>query len=83
VTLIAALVAEGVAWVLFAGELAWGFYVVLAAVGAALVGLFLGAWFSRSVTRRLGCALEVSRAWMRGNLSLRIAGPVADDVGMS
>jgi len=53
---------------------------LLVAFGAALAGLPLGAWASWSVTRRLMRVLEASRAWMRGNLSLRIADPVADDL---
>lgn len=82
VTLAAVIVAEVMAWVLFAGELAWWPNAVLVTAGSALVGLLLGAWASRGVTRRLNHALEVSRAWMRGNLSLRIVDPVADDAGL-
>jgi signal transduction histidine kinase len=54
----------------------------LVTAGAALAGLALGAWASRSVTHRLGRALETSRAWLRGNLSLRIADPTPDDLGL-
>jgi signal transduction histidine kinase len=57
------------------------FTLALAAGGAALAGL-LSAWAGRSVTRRLGRAREISRAWLYGNLSLRIADPVHDDVGL-
>jgi signal transduction histidine kinase len=60
----------------------WGLHVALVAAGAALAGLLLGAWASRRVTRRLRRALEVSRAWLRGNLSLRIADPTTDDLGL-
>ena len=82
VTLAAVLVAEGMALALIAGRPSQGLRVLLVTIGAALVGLLLGALVSRSVTRRLARALEVSRAWMRGNLSLRIADPVADDLGL-
>jgi signal transduction histidine kinase len=60
----------------------WGLHVTLVAAGAALAGLLLGAWASRRVTRRLRRALEISRAWLRGNLSLRIADPTTDDLGL-
>jgi len=60
----------------------WGLHVALVAAGAALAGLLLGAWASRRVTRRLRRALEISRAWLRGNLSLRIADPTTDDLGL-
>jgi signal transduction histidine kinase len=90
VTVAAILVAEGAAL----GSLAliaqrpvftragWGLHVGLVTAVAGLVGLVLGAWASRGVARRLGRALEVSRAWLRGNLSLRLADPASDDVGL-
>ena len=59
----------------------WGVHVALVAGGATLAGLALGAWASRRVTRRLGRALEISRAWLRGNLSLRIADHTPDELG--
>ena len=60
----------------------WSLSVALVTSGAALAGLLLGAWASRPITRRLGRALEICRAWLRGNLSLRIADPIADDLGL-
>lgn len=51
------------------------------AVLAGLIGWPLGAWASRHFTRRLQRTLETSRAWLRGNLALRIADPVPDDLG--
>jgi signal transduction histidine kinase len=90
VTLAAVLIAEGVVL----GGLAlmargptftqanWGLNVALIAVGTALLGLLLGAWVSRRLTRRLERVFEISRAWLRGNLSLRIADPIADDLGL-
>ncbi|HUV90284.1 MAG TPA: histidine kinase, partial [Anaerolineae bacterium] len=56
-------------------------HVLLVALVAALVGALLGAWASRSVTRRLRYALETAQAWLRGNLSPRIADPTPDDLG--
>ncbi len=46
-----------------------------------LIGWPLGVWASRPFIRRLRHALEMSRAWLRGNLALRIADPVPDDLG--
>ena len=60
----------------------WGLNAVLLTLGAALAGLLLGAWASRPVTRRLQRTIEISRAWLRGNLALRIADPNADDLGL-
>jgi len=90
VTLAAILIAEGMALVALAlitrqpvfTQTTWGIHVTLVTISAAPAGLMLGAWASRSVTHRLRRALEVSRAWMRGNLSLRIADPSADDLGL-
>lgn len=76
-TLLAVLVVSVIAWA--ARQTA--FTLALAAGGAALAGL-LSAWAGRSVTRRLGHAREISRAWLHGNLSLRIADPLHDDVGL-
>jgi methyl-accepting chemotaxis protein len=76
-TLLAILVVSVIAWA--AHQTA--FTLALAAGGAALAGL-LGAWAGRSVARRLGRAREISRAWLHGNLSLRIADPIHDDVGL-
>ncbi len=86
VTLAAVLIAEGVAlgiMSLFTFERpAGGVHIVLVATVAALAGLLLGAWASRSVTHRVQNILQVSRAWLRGNLSLRVADPGADDLGL-
>jgi len=82
VTLTAVLVAEGIAVALIAPQPIGGLNLALVIIVAALAGLLLGAWASRPVVRRVGRALEVSQAWLRGNLSLRIADPVSDDVGL-
>ncbi len=85
VTLAAIIIAEVivmrvVAWI---GRQPTGsFHLALIIVSATVPGLLLGAWASRSVVRRVGRALEVSQAWLRGNLSLRIADPVSDDLGL-
>lgn len=89
-TLAAVLVAEGLALgvlSLAAGQTALTpagrvLHAALVAILAMLVGLPLGAWTSQSVTRRLEQALKFSRAWLRGNLSLRIADPIPDDLGL-
>ena len=80
VTLAAVLVAEGLA--LLTAQPTWGLHLALVTVGAALAGLLLGAWASQSLTRRLQRVLKVSRAWLRGNLSLRITDPTPDDLGL-
>jgi len=63
-------------------ERAWGLTIACVTITAALAGLLLGAWASRRVTRRVQRALDVSRAWLRGNLSLRVADPIADELGL-
>jgi len=96
VTLAAIIAAEGVvvgvlaaretwAWITrqpASAQPTWGLNVALVTIGAALAGLVLGAWASRHLTRRLERALEISRAWLRGNLSLRIADPTSDELGL-
>jgi len=82
VTLGAILIAEGVALILIAARPIGRLRFALVIIAAALAGLLLGAWASRPVVRRAGRALEVSQAWLRGNLSLRIADPVSDDLGV-
>ncbi len=90
VTLAAILITEGIAQGIIAlltrepafAQSNWHLNIALVTIGAALVGLLLGAWASRPITRRLRRTLEISRAWLRGNLALRIADPVADDLGL-
>lgn len=60
----------------------WGTHTVLVLISATLVGLGLGAWLSRNVSRRLQHIIAVSRAWTRGNLLLRIEGSASDDLGL-
>jgi signal transduction histidine kinase len=90
VTLVAVLVAEGIAAGILSltstqpavAQTGWSTHVAPVIIGAGLVGLLLGAWASRRFARRLERGLRVSRAWLRGNLSLRIADGVADDLGL-
>jgi NarL family two-component system sensor histidine kinase LiaS len=67
---------------LFSNILGWGFHIVLAFLTAGIVGLVTGASINYLLTRRLHSVLEVSRAWMRGNLSLRIADSRGDEIGL-
>ncbi len=82
VALAAVLAAEGIALALFTAQLTWGLHLTLVTIVAALAGLLLGAWASHRVACRAQRILDVSRAWLRGNLSLRIADPTADDLGL-
>jgi len=90
VTLAAMLIAEGIATGLLsltgdqlaATQPRWRLHATLVSIGAALVGLLLGAWASHWITRRLRRALEISRAWLRGNLSLRVADLTPDELGL-
>ena len=49
--------------------------------GALLAGLLLSLWAAHSLARRVNRALEISRAWLRGNLAVRIADRGRDDLG--
>jgi len=62
--------------------LGWGLHVILVLVLAGTVGLVGGATVNYLLARRLHRVLEVSRAWMRGNLSLRIADFRRDEIGL-
>lgn len=83
-TWVAVLIAEAIAatvLVLAQDELTWGLTAVLVAFGAGLAGLLLGAWVNRRILGRLDHFLRTSQAWLGGDLSARIADPVADDLG--
>jgi NarL family two-component system sensor histidine kinase LiaS len=56
--------------------------IILMAISAALVGLLLGVWPAHLVARRLQRVLEISRLWLRGDLSLRLTDPAADELGL-
>jgi signal transduction histidine kinase len=84
VPLVAILIAEGVALsvtVLFVGDVG-GLYAAAAAMTALVAGLLLGTWVSRPVVQRFERTLEISRVWLHGNLSLRIADPTNDELGL-
>ncbi len=60
---------------------AWFLYLALLVGGTLLVGLALGAGISYLFTRRLHAIIDVSRKWLRGNLSVRIP-ESSDDLGL-
>jgi NarL family two-component system sensor histidine kinase LiaS len=62
--------------------LGWGLHVILVLAVAGVIGLVFGATINYLLIRRLHRVLEVSRAWMRGNLSLRIADARRDKIGL-
>ncbi|MDY7080070.1 MAG: hypothetical protein SXV54_24585, partial [Chloroflexota bacterium] len=84
------LIAEGIALVIPAlttqqpvfTRPGWGLHVTLVIVVAALTGPLFGVWAGRRVARRIQHTLEISRAWLRGNLSLRTADSTLDDLGL-
>jgi signal transduction histidine kinase len=90
VTWVTILVIEGIAvgipaWIMGQPLLAepnWPLHVVLALAYALPVGLLLAAWVSRPIARRFQRTLDVSSAWLRGDLALRIADPHLDSLGM-
>jgi len=62
--------------------LGWGIHIVLVLAVAGAIGFVIGASINYLLIRRLHRVLEVSRAWMRGNLSLRIADTQRDKIGL-
>jgi signal transduction histidine kinase len=78
VTLAAVLLA-GLVMAYLSGELSTTliFYIVL----ATAIGLALAVWTTRPLARRLQRILEISQAWRRGNLSLRIDEDQTDEIG--
>ena len=52
--------------------LGWGLHIVLVLIFAAAFGLVAGASINHLLSRRIRHTLEVSQAWTRGNLTLRI-----------
>jgi NarL family two-component system sensor histidine kinase LiaS len=62
--------------------LGWGFHVILVLTSTGVIGGIIGASINYLLARRLHRVLEVSRAWMRGNLSLRIADSRRDEIGL-
>jgi len=65
---------------LLRGEITWGLHIGIVIIVSAVLGLLLGALFNQSLTRRLRQMREISQAWLRGNLALRIHDVHSDDV---
>jgi NarL family two-component system sensor histidine kinase LiaS len=61
--------------------LGWGLHIVLVLIFAAAFGLVAGASINHLLSRRIRHTLEVSQAWTRGNLTLRITDPRGDELG--
>ncbi|MFN2284943.1 MAG: ATP-binding protein [Anaerolineae bacterium] len=58
----------------------WGLHIGIVVIASAIIGLFLGALLSRPLTRRLRRMHDISKAWLRGNLALRIQDTHIDDM---
>lgn len=67
---------------MFQGELSWGAHIIFVVAVTAIVGTLFGMWASRSIAHRVQVALEVSRAWLRGDLALRMPNFQGDDLGL-
>ena len=64
------------------GQSTWSLHIGAMIVVSAGIGLLLGALISPLLTRRLRRMREISEAWLRGNLALRIHDASADDLKM-
>ena len=85
VTIAAVLLAEGTALgivVLLPGTLEWSLRLLVVLLAAGVAGLLLGALANRRLAHRMARLIEISRAWLRGTLSLRIADYGRDDLGV-
>jgi signal transduction histidine kinase len=58
----------------------WGLHIGIVVIASAVIGLLLGALFSLPLTRRLRRMHDISQAWLRGNLALRIQDTHIDDM---
>ncbi len=65
---------------LLGDQITWGLHIGLVTLVSAVVGLLLGALLNQPLTRRLRRMRDISQAWLRGNLALRILDTRADDV---
>ncbi len=65
---------------LLRGEITWGLHIGVVIIGSAVVGLLLGALFTQPLTRRLRRMSDISQAWLRGNLALRIYDTYPDEI---
>lgn len=82
---IAELIATGSVMLVFrqppAAILELGIRLTLVLIAAGAIGLAAGAALGHHVARRVRHALEVSQAWTRGNLTLRITDARGDEFG--
>lgn len=63
------------------GAFTWLLHVIFVTGIGLAVALLLGGWMSHALGRRLHRYLEIGRAWLRGNLALRLHDPQRDDLG--
>jgi len=85
ITVASTLLAESIAWgLLYPTFLESRTDVQMGTIGllAGLIGGGLGLLVSSALNRRLRRMIDVGHAWLRGNLSARIADPIADDLGL-
>ncbi|MGC9357031.1 MAG: HAMP domain-containing sensor histidine kinase [Anaerolineae bacterium] len=82
VTFITVLVVGGTLRALAGSESVSGGWIALLAFVAAVGATLLGALLTQSTARRLNRVLEMSRAWLRGNLSLRLRDRGRDELGL-
>jgi signal transduction histidine kinase len=62
------------------GKITWGLHIGVVIIASAVIGLLLGALLIQPFTRRLRRMRDVSQAWLRGNLAMRIYDIHSDDV---
>jgi len=65
---------------LMRGGITWGLHIGVVIIASAVLGLLLGALFNQPLTRRLRRMNDISQAWLRGNLALRIYDTYPDEV---
>lgn len=82
VTFITVLVVGGTLRALAGSESVSGGRIALLAFVAAVGATLLGALLTQATARRLNRVLEMSRAWLRGNLSLRLRDRGRDELGL-
>lgn len=65
---------------LLRGEITWGLHIGVVIIASAVFGLLLGTLLNQPLTRRLRRMNDISQAWLRGNLALRIYDTYPDEV---
>ncbi|MFP4345883.1 MAG: histidine kinase [Anaerolineales bacterium] len=63
------------------GAFTWLLHVIFVTGIGLAVALLLSGWLTHSLGRRLHRYLEIGRAWLRGNLALRLHDPQRDELG--